>query len=161
MSNDEISTEKFLGKAMVHYRHARAKHPYFADGLSYSERTGDDIRDTIRAKYADGLLTLRRRFVREASEIGCIMAECVLDCEIAEVYSALAHGDTANAVEECYDVIAVIMRMIDVLEGRQALGKPVPINEYQAQEWGLEKPVYDGTTNECDYKAGERRDDNE
>ena len=115
----------FFENAMKHYRHARAKHPYFADGISYSERTGDDIRDQIRAKYANGLLTIRRRFVREASDIGCIMAECVLDCEIAEVYSALAHGDTAHAVEECYDVIAVIMRMIDVLQGRQALGKPM------------------------------------
>lgn len=124
MNNDGISTEKFLERAMVHYRHARDKHPYFADRLSYSERIGDDIRDPIRAKYADELLARRRRFVREASEIGCIMAECVLDCEIAEVYSALAHGDTANAVEECYDAIAVLMRMIDVLQGRQALGKP-------------------------------------
>ena len=115
----------FFENAMKHYRHARAKHPYFADGISYSERTGDDIRDQIRAKYANGLLTIRRRFVREASDIGCIMAECVLDCESAEVYSALAHGDTAHAVEECYDVIAVIMRMIDVLQGRQALGKPM------------------------------------
>lgn len=124
MNNDEISTEKFLERAMVHYRHARDKHPYFADRLSYSERTGDDIRDPIRAKYTDELLALRRRDIREASEIGRIVAERVLDCEIAEVYSALAHGDTANAVEECYDVIAVIMRMIDVLQGRQALGKP-------------------------------------
>ena len=115
----------FFENAMKHYRHARDKHPYFADRLSYSERTGDDIKDPIRAKYADRLLRLRRRFVREASEMGCLMAESVLDCEIAEVYSALAHGDTANAVEECYDVIAVIMRMIDVLQGRQALGKPM------------------------------------
>ena len=124
MNNDEISTEKFLGKAMVHYRHAREKHPYFADGISYSERTGDDIRDQFRARYADRLLRLRRRFIRNASEIGCLMTECVLECEIAEIYSALAHGDTANAVEECYDVIAVLMRMIDVLQGRQTLGKP-------------------------------------
>lgn len=114
----------FLENTMKHYRRARAKHPYFADGISYSERTGDDIKDPIRAKYADGLLAFMRRFVREASEMGCIMAECVLDCEIAEVYSALAHGDTAQAIEECYDAIAVLMRMIDVLQGRQALGKP-------------------------------------
>ena len=124
MNNDGISTEKFLERAIVHYRHAREKHPYFADRLSYSERTGDDIRDQFRARYADRLLRLRRRFIRNASEIGGLMAECVLECEIAEIYSALAHGDTANAVEECYDVIAVLMRMIDVLQGRQTLGKP-------------------------------------
>lgn len=122
--NNGISTGKFLEKAMAHYVHAREKHPYFADRLSYSERIGDDIRDTIRANCADGLLANKRRFIRKMSEAGCLVAECVLDCEIAEVYSALMHGDTAHAIEECYDVIAVIMRMIYVLQGRQALGKP-------------------------------------
>lgn len=29
-----------------------------------------------------------------------------------------------QAVEECYDAIAVLLRTIDVLEGRQKLGKP-------------------------------------
>lgn len=34
-----------------------------------------------------------------------------------------ATGEAA-AVEECYDTIAVLLRMVDVLEGRQKLGKP-------------------------------------
>ena len=53
-----------------------------------------------------------------------LSAEAVLNCELAEVYEAYARGDTAHAVEECYDAIAVLLRMIDVLEGRQALGDP-------------------------------------
>lgn len=31
---------------------------------------------------------------------------------------------TKLAVDECYDCVAVMLRMIDVLEGRQPLGKP-------------------------------------
>lgn len=37
---------------------------------------------------------------------------------------AETRGDKANAVEECYDAIAVLLRMVDVPEGRQTLGKP-------------------------------------
>lgn len=37
---------------------------------------------------------------------------------------AIANGNTAHAVEECYDAISVLLRTIDVLEGRQKLGKP-------------------------------------
>ena len=30
----------------------------------------------------------------------------------------------AKNFEECYDAIAVLLRVVDVIEGRQALGKP-------------------------------------
>ena len=33
-------------------------------------------------------------------------------------------GHPELAVEECYDAIAVLLRVIDVLEGRQELGRP-------------------------------------
>lgn len=44
-----------------------------------------------------------------------------LNCE---VFHALAYGDKAQAVEELYDCIAVCLRTIDLIEGRQPLGKP-------------------------------------
>lgn len=50
MNENGIPHWEFLGKAMTHYRHARDKHPYFADGISYSERTGDDIKDPNQGK---------------------------------------------------------------------------------------------------------------
>jgi uncharacterized protein YabN with tetrapyrrole methylase and pyrophosphatase domain len=53
----------------------------------------------------------------------------VLDCECWEVAEALANGDTAHAVEELYDCVAVLLRTIDVLEGRQKLGKPTTKGE--------------------------------
>jgi hypothetical protein len=37
---------------------------------------------------------------------------------------AYIKGDIAAAVEECYDAIAVLLCVVDVLEGRQALGNP-------------------------------------
>lgn len=48
----------------------------------------------------------------------------ILECKMLEVHEALANGDKAHAVEELYDCIAVLLRTIDVLEGRQKLGKP-------------------------------------
>lgn len=54
----------------------------------------------------------------------------ILECEMAEVHEAYARGEMAHAVEECYDAIAVLLRTIDVLEGRQAFGDPnAPIDE--------------------------------
>lgn len=41
-----------------------------------------------------------------------------------EVFEALVSGDKTHAVEELYDCVAVLLRTIDVLEGRQKLGKP-------------------------------------
>lgn len=38
--------------------------------------------------------------------------------------AALANGDKAQAVEELYDVIAVLLRTVYALEGRQKLGRP-------------------------------------
>jgi hypothetical protein len=37
---------------------------------------------------------------------------------------AIANGDTDAAIEEAYDAIAVLLRVIDVLEGHQELGSP-------------------------------------
>lgn len=50
--------------------------------------------------------------------------DTLLNCEVWEVHEAIMKGDTAQAVEECYDAIAVLLRVVDVLEGRQKLGKP-------------------------------------
>ena len=52
------------------------------------------------------------------------MWDTLLNCGVWEVHDALLHGDNAHAVDECYDAIAVLLRVVDVIEGRQALGKP-------------------------------------
>lgn len=114
MNNDGISTEKFLERAMVHYRHARDKHPYFADRM-YEEQDIDMARQSLKTW---------RTQIQDEIESGNCCAETLLNCELCEVAEAYFSGDKAKAVEECYDAIAVILRMVDVLEGRQTLGNP-------------------------------------
>ncbi len=105
---------------LLHYYHAKDKHPHFCDRLvedvgnnqEVAKRTATIIlqswRDTLAKRVRDEIST----------------PFDVLQTEIAEVYQAVVHGDKAAAVEECYDVLAVLLRMIDVLEGRQPIGKP-------------------------------------
>ncbi len=96
-----------------HYDHARKKHPYFCDIITCLSDSGADTHlDIYRS-------TLRAEKEAEAVETGTL-----LGCEFYEAMQAYTHGDTAHAVEECYDAIAVLLRTIDVLEGRQKLGKP-------------------------------------
>ena len=101
-----------------HYRHAREKHPYFCDYL-----TAKWMGKLQRAEIDSHLIRLRRA-LKEWSESGDLMWDTLLDCEVWEVHDAIERGDKAQAVEECFDAIAVLLRVVDVLEGRQALGKP-------------------------------------
>ena len=96
-----------------HYAHAREKHPYFCDIITCLSESGADTHLSIYRA------TLAAEIEAEAVETGTL-----LDCEFYEAMQAYTHGDIAHAVEECYDAIAVLLRTIDVLEGRQKLGKP-------------------------------------
>ena len=100
-------------KIKEHYAHAIEKHPYFCDDIA-----------CISEQDADTLLKIRRSVLKELERVGDVEAVNVTQCELFEVVQAYAHGDIAHAVEECYDTIATLLRTIDVLEGRQELGKP-------------------------------------
>lgn len=102
-------------KIAEHYCHAKRKHPYFADRLFIDDNDAEEAKrdqESVRM-----LLNIERKQ-------GRVYAETLANCEVAEVCDAIARGDKAAAVEECYDAIAVLLRMVDVLEGRKALGKP-------------------------------------
>lgn len=95
-----------------HYAHAKEKHPYFCDGILSS------VED-----YSEALANQRSRLA--AAKSCRMVAACdLIDCELLEAYVEAANGKGAHAVDECYDAIAVLLRTIDVLEGRQKLGKP-------------------------------------
>lgn len=96
-----------------HYAHAREKHPYFCDNITYRSDT-----------YADIELEVCRKFLKAENCAGNVKAVTVILCELYEAMQAYTHGDIAHAVKECYDAIAVLLRLVDVLEGRQKLGKP-------------------------------------
>lgn len=102
-------------KIAEHYCHAKAKHPYFADRLFIDDNDAEEAKRDLESVRM--LLNIERKQ-------GRVYAETLANCEIAEVCDAIARGEKAMAVEECYDVIAVLLRMVDVLEGRQELGKP-------------------------------------
>lgn len=103
-----------IEKIQKHYLHAKEKHPYFCDRLLNYD--GDADYHLTRIQNA----LQRTRSALASKEIS---GEDVLTCDILEVIEAFLKGDTAAAVEECYDCIAVLLRVIDVLEGRQELGR--------------------------------------
>ena len=105
-------TLRCIGK---HYVKATQKHPYFCDRLLNYD--GDADYHLTRIQNA----LQRTRSALASKEIS---GEDVLTCEILEAIEAFYKGDTENAVDECYDAIAVLLRIIDVLYGRQPLGKP-------------------------------------
>lgn len=104
---------KIIEKIEKHYIHAQQKHPYFCDMITYLSESGADTHlDIYRATLAAG------------KAVNSVDASTVLSCEYYEAMQAYTRGNTAAAVEECYDAIAVLLRIVDVLEGRQALGDP-------------------------------------
>lgn len=100
-----------------HYAHAKEKHPYFCNAMAPLNWP------TKEWEKVDLRLSSVRARVSKAIKRKNLGWDDVLDCEVWEVLSAIAHGDIVHAVDECYDAIAVLLRTIDVLDGRQKLGK--------------------------------------
>lgn len=99
----------------AHYEHAREKHPHFCDWL---RPVHNDVPDPAL------MLDRLRRLIDKDGKSGMLCWETLVACENWEVIDAIVHGNYDSAVEECFDCIAVLLRVIDVLEGRQKLGKP-------------------------------------
>ena len=113
--NKPTTTEEtyHISSILRHYAHAKEKHPYFCDMITCLSKAG-----------ADTHLDIYRSRLKAEADNGCVEAGTVLMCEFYKALQAYKHGDTAHAVEELYDCVAVLLRTIDVLEGRQKLGKP-------------------------------------
>jgi hypothetical protein len=96
-----------------HYNHAKEKHPYFCDLITSLSEDG-----------ADTHLSIYRATLSAEKNADAVETGTILFCEFYEAMQAYTRGDNTAAVEECYDAIAVLLRVVDVLEGRQALGRP-------------------------------------
>lgn len=96
-----------------HYKHAKEKHPYFCDII---------CRDKTQFDGASFLLDDYRQRIKYSIGRETLCWSDLLGCEMYEALVEIGNGKTAAAVEECYDCIAVLLRTIDVLEGRQKLG---------------------------------------
>ena len=109
-------------KIAEHYCHAKRKHPHFADRIIDYYCVGPKTRFAVMAMEQE--LQLARKSLAARRGDRMVTPDILLQCEVLEANLAYAQNDIHHAVEECYDAIAVLLRMIDVLEGRQALGRP-------------------------------------
>lgn len=100
-----------------HYAYARLKHPDFCNWILPRNATKD-----VKDKIAYNLLRVRER-IAEAEEKGVLGWDDILDCQMWKVFDSLAKGDNPKAVKTMYKMVAVILRTIDVVEGRQELKK--------------------------------------
>ena len=111
---------EFSHRAVAHYAKALRKHLRFADALfDWRELTHPF---TGVATLAQSRLKSCRRLVATGEQHHRLIANDLLGCEIAEAFAANAQGDKAACVDELYDAVAVLMRMIAVVEGKQKLG---------------------------------------
>lgn len=106
-----------IEKIREHYEHAKAKHPCFCDGLIPNNMDKELMGIVIKNELATA-----RADIKKAIEQKNVTFSTLLNCEVWEIHEAVSKGDTKQAVEECYDSIAILLRVIDALEGRQVLG---------------------------------------
>lgn len=104
---------EIIEKIKAHYIHAQQKHPYFCDKLTYCTNVS-----------ADSSLCASRIILEKEIKNSHVSFMDVLICELFEAIKEMADGNKERAIEELLDMIAVCLRGIDVLEGRQELGDP-------------------------------------
>ena len=117
---ERVMPADFAHNAALHYAKALRKHPRFANALF-------DWRELTHpfsgvATLAQSRLKSCRRSVATGEQYHRLIANDLLNCEIEEAFAANAQGDKAACLDELYDAVAVLMRMIAVVEGKQKLG---------------------------------------
>ncbi len=100
----------FSIRARLHYAKALRKHPRFADKL-HDFACQDDAEDA--------LAHIRDKIDYASRWPKCLYAYDLLRCEILEAWTA---PNAKKQIDELYDAVAVLMRMIAVVEGKQKLG---------------------------------------
>ena len=108
----EMMPDNFAFNAASHFLEAVRKHPRFVDAL-FGDDAADDAQDVLDAM---------RRELDYLAKNNWLDASALATCEICEAQLANAQGDKAACVDELYDAVAVLMRMIAVVEGKQKLG---------------------------------------
>ena len=93
-----------IDRIQKHYDHAVRKHPLFCNTLT-RKSAGQWMMDENKDKATLSLL----------ADKGIVGADDVLRSEVSEVFSAISQNDLVHAIDECYDAIAVLLRIADVL----------------------------------------------
>lgn len=97
----EMTPSQRMDEIAAHYEHAKRKHPVFADILAASfPLLSRHYKEYIQARHETG----------ECTPVDVLWGECL------EVFEAIGARDKTQAVYECYDCIAVLLRLIDMIE---------------------------------------------
>lgn len=89
-----------IEKILEHYHKAKQKHPVFCTAITTQKKAD-----------ADTMLKAYRCLADEKKTAEYIALE-----ELYEAITAHIDGDRYHAIEECYDTIAVLIRMIEFME---------------------------------------------
>lgn len=101
-----------IDKIKAHYEHAVEKHPKFVDRFLKGTYIGAKVN-----------LNLCRMMLKEHIKAGLVDCNDILRCEIAEIHEAYKDGRLSDAKEECFDAIAVLLRMVDMIEKEESNDK--------------------------------------
>ncbi len=115
----EMLPTDFYQRAASHFLKAVRKHPRFADAL-FAE---DPLFGEDAAVNAKGALKQARGEIGYLAAHNWLDASSLAQCELAEAQLANAQGNKSACIDELYDAVAVLMRMIAVVEGKQKLGE--------------------------------------
>jgi len=91
--------------------------PYFCDQMLPTQPR-DEIRlATVKMRNA------ARHRVAKGIEVGNLMWNEILNENVCEATTHMAFDENTEAIDSLYDAMVTIMRTLDVLEGRQELGR--------------------------------------
>ena len=105
----EMMPDNFAFNAASHFLKAVRKYPRFADALH----------KYTNVKFAEAALEKMRDKLDFMRECDAVSADDLVECEMLEAFCAKS---AQEAISELYDAVAVLMRMIAVVEGKQKLG---------------------------------------
>lgn len=97
----EKTPSQRMDEIAAHYEHAKETHPVFADILATSF--------PLLSRYYKAYIQARHE-TGECTPVDVLWGECL------EVFEAVQARDKSQAVYECYDCIAVLLRLIDMIE---------------------------------------------
>ena len=102
-------TEKDIEKIREHYAHACEKHPDFVKRLGVEDVT----------EWTEFNLKMYRTKIETETKYDNLGLESILLCEVWEFFDAISNDKFPEAIEEGYDIIAVVLRAIERIKQKE------------------------------------------
>ena len=116
--------EEILDGIRRHYWHAIKKHPLFCYGLLPVDVPNNQMSESEMLDAISRNLSASRRRIKAGYDNRNLLWNELLNCEVWEITEAIAKRNTGDAIEECLDAIAILVRVALALKGIQKLGEP-------------------------------------